>query len=84
VSDSCPVASRLLDAVPLCRDRHDVSITALHRRLGRGARVRQWLIEERVKNLLTKGADGPRTLYANTHLMRKQRIDRKQHGACIV
>jgi hypothetical protein len=61
VFDSCTVASRLSGrcaAAPLCRDTRDVS-TALHRRVGRGARVRQWFIGERVKSLLTKDVDGP-------------------------
>jgi hypothetical protein len=50
-----------LDAAPLCGAsvRHDVSTTELHRRLERGARVRQWLIGERVKNLFTKDVYGP-------------------------
>jgi hypothetical protein len=41
--------------------KQDVSTTALHRRLRRCARVRQWLIGERVKNLLTKDVDGQNT-----------------------
>jgi hypothetical protein len=72
-SDSCPVASRLSGRCATLRvcgasDRHDVSTTELHHRLERGARERQWLIGERVKNLFTKDVYGPRTLYVNTQI----------------
>lgn len=64
----------ILDAAQLCRDRHDVSesTTARHRRPERGARVRQSLIGERVKGLLTKDVDNPRILNVETYLVRKQ------------
>jgi hypothetical protein len=79
-SDSCPVASRPFwmlrrSAVTDTTSPPQHIIAASDR----GVRVRQWLIEERVKNLLTKD----RINIIKTHLMRKQRTVTVSYSARI-